>query len=115
MGAIHLDTSEPGVVIVTLEGEHELYGALKLQKKLESLIDEGLAVVIDLTSTTFLDSSVVSVLLRSSDRARTTRTSFAIVLDESSSESVLRTFAITGLDRILPVVPNRETALPRAG
>jgi anti-sigma B factor antagonist len=115
MGLVHVDTSKPGIVIVALEGEHELYGALKLQQRLESLIDVGLSLVLDLTRTTFLDSSTVTVLLRARNRARKAGTRFAIVLDESSGNSVVRTFAVTGLDRILPVVPSREAALARAG
>lgn len=115
MGSIHIDTNEPGVAIVSLDGEHELFGATKLQKRLEALIDEGLALVVDLTSATFLDSSVVSVLLRARDRAHRAGSRYAIVLDESSGESVLRMFEITGLDRHLPVVRNREAALARAG
>jgi anti-anti-sigma factor len=106
-----IDTSEPGAAIVFLEGEHEVYGAMKLQRSLEALVDEGLALVVDLTRATFLDSSIVSVLLKTRDRARNKGTRFAIVLDESSSTSVLRMFAITGLDRYLPVASSREAAL----
>jgi anti-anti-sigma factor len=105
--------SEPGVVIVVLEGEHELFGAMKLQRRLYALIDEGLALVVDLTRTTFLDSSIVSVLLRAQERARRDGTRYAIILDESSGDSVRRMFEITGLDRYLPVVPTREAALAR--
>ena len=114
MGAIYTDLTEPGVAIVVLEGEHELFGATKLQRKLEALIDDGLALVIDLTCTTFLDSSIVSVLLRAGERARHGGTRYAIVLDESTGDSVRRTFAMTGLDRYLPVVPSRAAALLRA-
>lgn len=114
MRNVHIDLSEPGVVIVALEGEHELFGATKLQRKLETLIDEGLALVIDLTSTTFLDSSIVSVLLRASERARDRGTGYAIILDESTGDAVRRTFELTGLDRYLPVEPSREAALSRA-
>lgn len=71
---------------------------------------EGLGVVVDLSRTTFLDS-IVSVLLRARERARRARTRFAIVLDESTGDSVKGMFAITGLDRYLPVVPDRATAL----
>jgi anti-sigma B factor antagonist len=114
MGIIRLDMSEPGVAIVLLEGEHELFNATKLQRRLDALVDEGVAVVVDLTSATFLDSSIVSVLLRARDRARRAGTRYAVVLDESSGESVLRMFEITGLDRFLPIVRNREAVLPRA-
>jgi anti-sigma B factor antagonist len=112
MRSVNLDTSEPGVVIVVLEGEHELFTATKLQRRLEALIDEGLALVVDLTRATFLDSSIVSVLLRARERARDAGTSYAIVLDESSAYPVRRMFEITGLDRYLPVVPTRTKALP---
>jgi anti-sigma B factor antagonist len=113
MGAVRIDMSEPGAAIVVLEGEHELYGATKLQRRLEALLDEGLTVVVDLTAATFLDSSIVSVLLRARDRARRDGSRFGIVLDECSGESVQRMFEITGLDRHLPVVPTREAALRR--
>jgi anti-sigma B factor antagonist len=111
VNGVAIDTSEPGVVIVALEGEHEVFGAMKLQRKLEALTDEGLALVVDLTGATFLDSSIVSVLLKTRERARGLGTRFAIVLDESSDASVLRMFAITGLDRYLPVASSRQAAL----
>lgn len=115
MKNVVLDTSEPGVVTVILEGEHELFGATRLQRKLEALIDSGLALVVDLTRATFLDSSIVAVLLRASKRASRGGTRYAIVLDESSGDSVRRMFEITGLDRYLSVVPSREAALSAAG
>lgn len=108
-----IDRSEQGVVIVALEGEHEVFSATKLKRDLENLIDDGLALVVDLTRATFLDSSIVSVLLQARDRARRNGTQYGIVLDESSDASVLRMFAITGLDRYLPVVSTREAALAR--
>jgi anti-anti-sigma factor len=111
MGDLRVDTSEPGVVIVALAGEHELYGALKLRRRLDALIDEGLTLVVDLTHATFLDSSIVSVLLEARDRARRGGTKYAIVLDESTGDSVRRMFEITGLHRYLPVAPSLEAAL----
>jgi anti-anti-sigma factor len=111
MGDLRVDTSEPGVVIVVLSGEHELYSAVKLQRRLDALIDEGLTLVVDLTEATFVDSSIVSVLLEARDRARRSGTRYAIVLDESSGDSVRRMFEVTGLDRFLPIAPSREAAL----
>jgi anti-anti-sigma factor len=111
VGQAHLDTTEPGVAIVVLEGEHELFSAPKLQRQLEGLIGEGLTVVIDLTQATFLDSSVVGVLIRARERAEEAHTLFAIVLDDSTGEPVRRMFEITGLASILPVVGTRAEAL----
>lgn len=114
MGRIRVDTSEPDVAIVILEGEHELFNATKLQRRLESLIDEDIAVVIDLTSATFLDSSIVSVLLRARDRARRSGSRYAVVMDDSTGDSVRRMFEITGLSRFLPIVGSRAAALTRS-
>ncbi len=109
-----MDTSESGVAIVVLEGEHELFSAPKLQRQLEALIREGLSLVVDLAEATFLDSSVVAVLLRARDRASEAGVRFAIVVDDSTGEPVRRMFEITGLAAILPVFSSREEALPRA-
>ena len=114
MGSVVLDKSESGVMIVMLEGEHELYGAMKLQRQLRALMGEGVSIVVDLTRTTFLDSSIVSVLLQTRREAREARTAFSIVVDDATGEPVRRMFEITGLGSILPVVGSREAALARA-
>ncbi len=115
MGSVVLDTSEPGVAIVSLEGEHELYSATKLQRRLQALIGEGVGIVVDLSRATFLDSSIVSVLLQTRDDVRAAGTPFSIVIDDTTGESVRRMFDITGLTSILPIVGSREAALSRAG
>ena len=115
MGRLQFDTTEPGVAIVVLEGEHELFGAPKLQRQLEGLIGEGLSIVIDLSQAAFLDSSVVAVLLRAREAAGEAGSLFSIVLDDSTGEPVRRMFEITGLASILPVVGSRAEALAHAG
>jgi anti-sigma B factor antagonist len=110
MGLLHVDTDEPGVAILVLEGEHELFTATKLQRTLDALVDDANAVVVDLSQATFLDSSVVAVLLRARDRAREDNVQFAVVIDDSTGEAVRRMFEITGLDNILPVVHSRGEA-----
>ena len=102
------------MAIVMLEGEHELYGALKLQRQVRALIDEGVSLVIDLAHATFLDSSIVSVLLQTRREAREARIGFSLVVDDTTGESVRRMFEITGLDTILPIVESRRAALARA-
>jgi anti-anti-sigma factor len=114
VGRLQFDTTEPGVAIVVLEGEHELFNAPKLRRQLEGLIGEGLGVVIDLTQATFLDSSVVAVLLRARERAEAAGVPLSIVLDDSTGEPVRRMFEITGLASILHVVGSRAEALPHA-
>jgi len=111
MGQIWTDTSEPGVIVVGLEGEHELYSATDLRRRLDTIVGEGLPVVIDLTGATFLDSSVVAVLVETRKQAWDAGVRFAIVLGDDAAEPVRRMFQITRLDSILPVVNDREHAL----
>ena len=113
MGRFIIDTRVPGVALVALTGEHELYGALKLQERIESLIAEGLSIVIDLTETVFVDSSIVAVLLKAQKLAASSGVDYSVVLSRSTGEPVRRMFEITGLTEILPIV-ERDAAAPRS-
>jgi anti-anti-sigma factor len=104
MDRVSVDMRVPGTALVSLSGEHELFGAPKLQEQLDSLIDDGLAIVIDLTDAIFLDSSIVGVLLKSQKIADSSGVDYAVVLGSSTGEPVRRMFEITGLSRILPIV-----------
>ena len=63
------------------------------------------------TGATFLDSSVVAVLVETRKQAWDAGVRFAIVLGDDAAEPVRRMFQITRLDSILPVVNDREHAL----
>jgi anti-sigma B factor antagonist len=104
MDRVSVDMRVPGTALVSLSGEHDLYGAPKLQEQLDSLIDDGFAIVIDLTDAIFLDSSTVGVLLRSQRFADSSGVDYAVVLGSTTGEPVRRMFEITGLSRILPIV-----------
>jgi len=96
---------------VSLIGEHELYGALKLQERIDALIAQDLSIVIDLTQTVFLDSSIAGVLLRAQKLAEANGLDYKVVLSESTGEPVRRMFEITGLSQIFPIV-ERDASLP---
>jgi anti-anti-sigma factor len=108
---IEIDRDEPGVAVVSLVGEHELYSVLEVERALDAAIHEGLALVIDLTRTAFLDSSVVAILLRAREEAHVGGTGFALVIDDSTGPSVRQLFEITGLATIFRVASSRAEAL----
>jgi anti-anti-sigma factor len=113
MNRVSLDTRVPGVALIALAGEHELYGAVKLQEQIDALIAEGLSIVIDLTQAVFLDSSIVGVLLRAQKLAASSGVDYTVVLSKSPGQPLRRMFEITGLSGILPIV-ERDAALPRS-
>lgn len=106
-----MDRGEPGVAIVALRGEHETFSAHKIASTLESLLDEGVAVVVDLTEADFLDSAVVGALLRTRVEAIAREAKLAIVVDDTTGWAVRRLFEITGLGSIFEVTPTRDAAV----
>jgi anti-sigma B factor antagonist len=89
---------------LALMGEHEAYSADKLARSLEGLVDEGMDVVVDLRDTTFVDSTVVGVLLAASRRARQRGRRVALLLGRRTGWPVRRMFEVTGLRDEIDVV-----------
>jgi anti-sigma B factor antagonist len=103
-----------GVAVVIVEGEHDVYTAPSLSEQLDLLLDEGLPFVIDLTSATFVDSSVLRVLLEARRRADERGIGFAVALGKEDTGPVRRVLDITGLIPVLPVHSGREAAIDAA-
>jgi anti-sigma B factor antagonist len=102
------------VAVVVVEGEHDVYTAPSLSEQLDLLFDEGRPFVIDLTLATFVDSSVLRVLLEAKRRADERGLGFAVALGEDDSGPVRRVLDITGLVPILPVHSGRPAAIEAA-
>jgi anti-anti-sigma factor len=105
-----VDTRVPGIALISLTGEHELYGALGLQDRIASLLEDGLSIVIDLTEAVFLDSSIVAVLLKAQTLAAERDCDYSVVLGKTTGEPVRRMFEMTGLAHILPIVERDEAS-----
>jgi anti-sigma B factor antagonist len=83
--------------VIRLEGEHEAYTADKLARNLSGLIDESLPVAVDLRQATFIDSTVVGVLLGAHRRAREAGLDFVLLVGEETGWPVHRLLEVTGL------------------
>lgn len=101
--AINVKLDQDHATIV-LTGEHEAYSADKLSRSLSGLIAEGAAVTVDLTHATFVDSTVVGVLIASARRAEETGLRFQLLLGEHTGWPVRRLLEVTGLATQLDVV-----------
>jgi len=99
--------------VVTISGEHDLSTAPNLRRQLDSLLDEGTPTVVDLSSATFIDSSILGVILDGRRRAAEADVGFA-VLHSDGSEAVDRVLEVTGLRAELPVHARREEAVSAA-
>lgn len=90
-------TVEHDHATVALQGEHEAYTADKLAKQLTALLDEGVSITVDLTETTFIDSTVVGVLIAAKRRASGSGIPLELALGRSTGWPVHRILEVTGL------------------
>ena len=99
--------------VVVLGGEVDLYTAPELKQELHRLVAEGATrVVIDMTQTTFIDSTTLGVLLSVVKRVRPEGGTVVLVCPD---RNVRRIFEITLLDRVFPIVDTREEAFDAIG
>lgn len=108
-GELALERNEAGVAVVTISGEHDLSTAPNLRRRLENLLDEGTATVIDLSPATFIDSSILGVILDGRRRAADSGIGYAVV-HANGADAVDRVLEVTGLRTELPVHVRREEA-----
>src|SRR3712207_3760231 len=102
------------VVVVVVEGEHDIYTAPTLRERLDEAIGRGSGVVVDLTGATFVDSSVLGALLDARRRALDGGQGFVVSVGESMEPGVHRILDITGLVPVLPVGNGREEPIRAA-
>ena len=108
---IELDRSGNGAVVVVVIGEHDVYTAPSLRERIQSVVQEKGPFVVDLTPATFVDSSILRVLLEARRQAEESGLGFAVVLGNGEGPGVRRILEVTGLIEVFPVLATREEAL----
>jgi anti-sigma B factor antagonist len=111
---IVLDESADDVVVVVVEGEHDIYTAPTLRERLDEALERRGGVVVDLTGATFVDSSVLGALLDARRRALDADQGYVVCVGEQVEPGVQRILDITGLVPVLPVVGDRAQAIEAA-
>ena len=98
-----IKTAEVGrnAFVITLTGEADLHTAPELDRALQGVIAlGGTSVAVDLGDVSFVDSTALGVLLRHQPRFTSRGGDLVLVTQD---RRVLRTFEITGLDRIFSI------------
>ena len=95
--------------VLAVRGEIDLFTAPELKQVLAESIEAGrIRIIVDLTETTFLDSTALGVLIGAVKRLRSRDGALAIV---NIDENIAKTFEITGLDQIFTIRPTRGEAV----
>jgi anti-anti-sigma factor len=105
-----VEARDLGFSVITLTGEADAFVAPRIRSDLAAALGGESPLVVDLSGTTFLDSTVVGVLLEGlADCERRERPLFLLLPDDAAPE-VHRLFEITGLAAFLPVVRSWDEA-----
>jgi anti-sigma B factor antagonist len=113
LARIHIDRTPLGVV-ARISGEIDISNVAAVKRKLtEAVTSAARGLVVDISGTTYLDSSGV-YLLFDLQRALEGRQQQLCVVAPPTTPST-RVLLITGFDRIVPVTSTVETALEKVG
>jgi anti-sigma B factor antagonist len=92
-----------------VRGEIDLFTAPEFKQHVSAPIDAGVPhVVVDLSGTTFIDSSSLGVLIGAHRRLKLRGGSLTIVCE---NEPIIKTFRITGLDGVFTLVSSLDDAV----
>jgi anti-sigma B factor antagonist len=98
-----------GVHLVAVKGEIDLFTAPEFKQRMARPIDDGVTrLIVDLTATTFIDSSSLGVLIGAHRRLKQRKGSLVVVCD---TDAIVKTFKITGLDGVFTLVPALDDTL----
>jgi anti-sigma B factor antagonist len=114
MRELGMTTEESGnrVAVIALSGELDLYTCPEFKDELLRVIRGGATLVaVDLTQTTFIDSTALGVLIRGVERLKINDGRLVVAC---SDPNIVKVFEVTGLDRVFSVVGSREEALAQA-
>jgi anti-sigma B factor antagonist len=104
-----LEIEQDAGCVVTISGDADLYAAANVERELLSLVDEGRpSIVVDLSGATFIDSTMLRVLLNVSKRLRPGGGELLVVCHE---QNIRKIFEITLLDRVFTIFESQEAAL----
>ena len=99
--------------VISLAGEVDLCTAPEFKQQLLEVIEQGgRDVIVDLSNTTFIDSTTLGVLVGGVKRLRTNEGQLSLVC---SDRNITKIFEITGLDRVFTIYPTRNEALSQVG
>jgi anti-sigma B factor antagonist len=99
--------------VISLAGEVDLYTAPEFKQQLLEVIGQGgKNVIVDFTSTTFIDSTTLGGLVGGVKRLRTNEGQLSLVC---SDRNITKIFEITGLDRVFAIHASRDEAVANLG
>jgi anti-sigma B factor antagonist len=105
--------ADGGFTVVEIRGESDAYAAPRIRSDLQGALGATAPVLVDLSQATFIDSTVVGILLESLASSEKLERPLLLLLPDDSAPEVHRLFELTGLASLLPLVRSWEEASSR--
>ena len=102
-----------GFSVIQLNGESDAYVAPRIRSDLATALGVKAPLVVDLTQATFIDSTVVGILLEGLADCEKRERPLLLLLPDDAAPEIHRLFEITGLAALLPVVRSWDEATAR--
>ena len=110
-----MSASAAGFSVITLRGDSDAYVAPRIRSDLATALGAEAPLVVDLTQATFIDSTIVGILLEGLADCEKRERPLLLLLPEDAAPEIHRLFEITGLAAVLPVVRSWDEASARLG
>src|SRR5918997_5930924 len=109
------DVEAPGLgfSVITPPGESDAFVAPRIRSDLADALGGEAPLVVDLTKATFIDSTVVGVLLEGLADCEKRERPLLLLLPDDAAPGVHRLFEITGLASLLPLVRSWDEVTTR--
>ena len=108
-----MEASGYGFSVINLPGESDAFVAPRIRSDLATALGSDSPLVVDLTQATFIDSTIVGVILEGLANCEKRERPLLLLLPDDAAPEIHRLFEITGLDSILPVVRSWAEATSR--
>ena len=107
LARIRFDRDET-ILTATIAGEIDISNAGDVRRSINEQLADTTTVIIDLSATTFLDSTGVGLLFEMASRLRTTRRTLYLVIPPDAP--IRRMATLTGLNEAVTVLPKLSDA-----
>jgi anti-anti-sigma factor len=109
-GRIEVSNVAPHVWVVAVHGEHDLSTVSQVDDAVSAVFAAGSRMVIDLTSASFIDSTILKGLLQAREKANQ-QSSDELVIVAPPGTMPRRVIDMIGIATWIPIFDSREAAL----
>ena len=108
-GTVEIAHPSPRLAVVTLQGEHDISTSETLEQALAQAAAHS-NVLVDLSACSFIDSTVITILIRTAETVKAGGEQIALVIPPAQ-RAIARVAEMTGLGQLVPLYDTREAAL----